>query len=100
VVDGAVFAVIILLACRSARSEADELELAACTRTGVSGRHRRDVLLRELRRPRTWPHLLFPRDEQLDEACCLASVDAATASRVLPFRLDYLVEVGTIRGSA
>lgn len=48
-------------------------------------------------RARGW-HRLFPRAEQPDQARCLASVGAAAASgAVLPFRLDYLVKVGTLR---
>ena len=48
-------------------------------------------------RARGW-HRLFPREEQPDQARCLASVGAAAASgAVLPFRLDYLVKIGTIR---
>lgn len=48
-------------------------------------------------RARGW-HRLFPREERPDQARCLASVGAAAASGVvLPFRLDYLVKVGTIR---
>jgi uncharacterized membrane protein YbhN (UPF0104 family) len=48
-------------------------------------------------RARGW-HRLFPREQQPDQARCLASVGAAAASGVvLPFRLDYLVKVGTIR---
>jgi hypothetical protein len=41
---------------------------------------------------------LFPPDQQPDQARCLASVGAAAASgAVLPFRLDYVVKVGTLR---
>jgi hypothetical protein len=48
-------------------------------------------------RGRGW-HRLFPREQQPDQARCLASVGAAAASgAVLPFRLDYLVKVGTLR---
>ncbi len=48
-------------------------------------------------RARGW-HRLFPRDQQPDQARCLASVGAAAASGVvLPFRLDYLIKVGTLR---
>jgi Lysylphosphatidylglycerol synthase TM region len=48
-------------------------------------------------RARAW-HRLFPREECPDQARCLASVGAAAASgAVLPFRLDYLVKVGTLR---
>jgi len=48
-------------------------------------------------RARGW-HRLFPREQQPDQARCLASVGAAAASGVvLPFRLDYLVKVGTLR---
>jgi hypothetical protein len=48
-------------------------------------------------RARGW-HRLFPPEQQPDQAQCLASVGAAAASGVvLPFRLDYLVKVGTLR---
>lgn len=48
-------------------------------------------------RARGW-HRLFPPAQQPDQARCLASVGAAAASGVvLPFRLDYLVKIGTIR---
>jgi hypothetical protein len=48
-------------------------------------------------RARGWRRL-FPHDECPDQARCLASVGAAAASGiVLPFRLDYLVKVGTLR---
>ena len=48
-------------------------------------------------RARGWRRL-FPREQQPDQARCLASVGAAAASGVvLPFRLDYLVKIGTIR---
>src|SRR2546430_1780021 len=42
-------------------------------------------------------HGRFPRDQQPDQARCLASVGAADASgAVLPFRLDYVIKVGTV----
>jgi len=48
-------------------------------------------------RARGWRRL-FPREQRPDQARCLASVGAAAASgAVLPFRLDYLVKVGTLR---
>jgi hypothetical protein len=48
-------------------------------------------------RARGWRRL-FPREQQPDQARCLASVGAAAASgAVLPFRLDYLIKVGTLR---
>ena len=48
-------------------------------------------------RARGW-HRLFPHEHRPDQARCLASVGAAAASgAVLPFRLDYLVKVGTLR---
>ena len=48
-------------------------------------------------RARAW-HRLFPPDECPDQARCLASVGAASASGVvLPFRLDYLIKVGMLR---
>ncbi len=48
-------------------------------------------------RARGWRRL-FPGESQPDQARCLASVGAAAASgAVLPFRLDYIVKVGTLR---
>jgi uncharacterized membrane protein YbhN (UPF0104 family) len=48
-------------------------------------------------RARGWRRL-FPRDACPDQARCLASVGAAAASGVvLPFRLDYLIKIGTLR---
>jgi hypothetical protein len=48
-------------------------------------------------RARGW-HRLFPREEQPSISRCLASVGAAAASgMVLPFRLDYLIKIGTLR---
>ena len=48
-------------------------------------------------RARGWRRL-FPCDECPGQARCLASVGAAAASGiVLPFRLDYLIKIGTLR---
>ncbi len=48
-------------------------------------------------RARGWRRL-FPRGQQPNQARCLASVGAAAATGVvLPFRLDYVVKVGTLR---
>lgn len=48
-------------------------------------------------RGRGWRRL-FPRDQCPGQARCLASVGAAAASGVvLPFRLDYLIKIGTLR---
>ena len=48
-------------------------------------------------RARGWRRL-FPIGQQPDQSRCLASVGAAAASGVvLPFRLDYLVKIGTLR---
>jgi hypothetical protein len=48
-------------------------------------------------RARGW-NRLFPREQRPGQARCLASVGAAAASgAVLPFRLDYLVKIGTLR---
>jgi hypothetical protein len=48
-------------------------------------------------RARGWRRL-FPREQRPGQAGCLASVGAAAASGVvLPFRLDYLIKVGTLR---
>jgi len=42
--------------------------------------------------------LLFPRSERPDRARCLAACGAAAASGVvLPFRLDYVVKISTLR---
>jgi uncharacterized membrane protein YbhN (UPF0104 family) len=50
-----------------------------------------------LARARGW-HRLFPPEQQPDQARCLASVGAAAASGVvLPFRLDYVIKIGTLR---
>lgn len=44
-------------------------------------------------------HQLFPRRERPDGARCLAACGAAAASGVvLPFRLDYVVKISTLRG--
>jgi hypothetical protein len=43
-------------------------------------------------------HQLFPRSERPDGARCLAACGAAAASGlVLPFRLDYVVKISTLR---
>ena len=43
-------------------------------------------------------HLLFPSRERPDRARCLAACGAAAASGVvLPFRLDYVVKISTLR---
>jgi uncharacterized membrane protein YbhN (UPF0104 family) len=48
-------------------------------------------------RARGWRRL-FPLGQQPNQCRCLTSVGAAAASgAVLPFRLDYLVKVGTLR---
>jgi len=48
-------------------------------------------------RARGWRRL-FPHEHRPGQAGCLASVGAAAATgAVLPFRLDYLVKVGTVR---
>jgi Lysylphosphatidylglycerol synthase TM region len=48
-------------------------------------------------RARGWRRL-FPIGQQPDQGRCLASVGAAAASgAVLPFRLDYLIKIGTLR---
>src|SRR5919197_5816148 len=48
-------------------------------------------------RARGWRRL-FPLGQQPDQCRCLASVGAAAASgAVLPFRLDYMVKIGTLR---
>jgi hypothetical protein len=83
---------------RPGRPEVDQLELAARARKDVPRRHRRLLLLRELHPAARGWHRLFPREQQPDQARCLASVGAAAASGVvLPFRLDYLVKIGTLR---
>ena len=48
-------------------------------------------------RARGW-HRLFPPGDCPGQAGCLASVGAAAAGgAVLPFRLDYLIKIGTLR---
>jgi uncharacterized membrane protein YbhN (UPF0104 family) len=48
-------------------------------------------------RARGWRRL-FPSEQRPGQAGCLASVGAAAASGVvLPFRLDYLIKIGTLR---
>ncbi len=48
-------------------------------------------------RARGWRRL-FPLGQQPEQGRCLASVGAAAASgAVLPFRLDYLIKIGTLR---
>jgi hypothetical protein len=48
-------------------------------------------------RARAW-QMLFPGAQRPGQAGCLASVGAAAASgAVLPFRLDYIIKVGTLR---
>ena len=48
-------------------------------------------------RARGWRRL-FPLGQQPEQCRCLASVGAAAASgAVLPFRLDYVVKIGTLR---
>lgn len=48
-------------------------------------------------RARGWRRL-FPREQRPEQGRCLASVGAAAASGiVLPFRLDYLIKIGTLR---
>jgi Lysylphosphatidylglycerol synthase TM region len=43
-------------------------------------------------------HLLFPAGSRPDRARCLAACGAAAATGVvLPFRLDYLIKIGTLR---
>jgi hypothetical protein len=98
VVGGAVFAAVTLLACA----------LLGRRLTGSSWplAHARMLLVIAaglcyfasfLLRARGWRRL-FPRDQCPDQARCLASVGAAAASGiVLPFRLDYLVKIGTLR---
>jgi uncharacterized membrane protein YbhN (UPF0104 family) len=97
-VGGAAFAVITTLAC----------VLLARQLTGSSWplAHARPLLVAVagfcyfvsfVVRARGWRRL-FPRQECPGQARCLASVGAAAASGVvLPFRLDYLVKVGTLR---
>jgi hypothetical protein len=95
---GVVFAAVTLLAC----------VLLARRLTGASWplAHARMLLVAAaalcyfvsfIARARGWRRL-FPRGECPGQARCLASVGAAAASgTVLPFRLDYLVKIGTLR---
>lgn len=97
-VGGLVFAVVTTLACL----------LLARLLTGVSWplAHARPLLVVAagfcyfvsfVVRARGWRRL-FPRQECPGQAHCLASVGAAAASGVvLPFRLDYLIKIGTLR---
>ena len=97
-VAGSVFAAITVAACLlvGQRLTTSSWPLAH-TRTVLVALATVFYFLSFILRARGW-HRLFPREQQPDQARCLASVGAAAASGVvLPFRLDYLVKIGTIR---
>jgi lysylphosphatidylglycerol synthase-like protein len=97
-VAGAVFAVVTLLAClllgRLLTGSSWPLAHASLLLVAAAGAC---YFISFLARARGWRRL-FPRDECPGQARCLASVGAAAASGVvLPFRLDYLIKIGTLR---
>lgn len=98
VVAGAVFAAVTSLACvLLARRLTGSSWPLAHARAPLVGGAALCYFAGFLLRARGWRRL-FPRDERPGQARCLASVGAAAASGiVLPFRLDYLVKVGTLR---
>jgi hypothetical protein len=97
-VAGVVFAVLTVLACvllgRRLTGSSWPLAHARLLLVAVSGLC---YFASFVLRARGWRRL-FPRDECPGQARCLASVGAAAASGVvLPFRLDYLIKIGTLR---
>lgn len=95
---GAVFAAVTLLACvllgRKLTGSSWPLEHARMLLVAAAGFC---YFLSFVARARGWRRL-FPRDQCPGQARCLASVGAAAASGVvLPFRLDYLVKIETLR---
>ncbi|HSC50815.1 MAG TPA: lysylphosphatidylglycerol synthase domain-containing protein [Gaiellaceae bacterium] len=97
-VAGAVFAAVTLLAClllgRLLTGSSWPLAHASLLLVAAAGVC---YLVSFVARARGWRRL-FPRDECPGQARCLASVGAAAASGiVLPFRLDYLIKIGTLR---
>ena len=98
IVAGAAFALVTLLACvLLARRLTDSSWPLAHARMLLVGVATVCYFLSFVVRARGWRRL-FPSNERPAQARCLASVGAAAASGiVLPFRLDYLVKVGTLR---
>jgi uncharacterized membrane protein YbhN (UPF0104 family) len=97
-VAGAVFAAVTLLAClllgRLLTGSSWPLAHASLLLVAAAGL---SYFVSFVARARGWRRL-FPRDECPGQARCLASVGAAAASGiVLPFRLDYLIKIGTLR---
>ena len=97
-VTGAAFALVTVAACalvgRRLTHSSWPLAHAQMTLVGISGGC---YLASFVLRARGWRRL-FPLGQQPDQCRCLASVGAAAASgAVLPFRLDYLVKIGTLR---
>jgi hypothetical protein len=97
-VAGAAFAAVTLLACilvgRQLTSSSWPLAHARMLLVATAGSC---YFLSFVARARGWRRL-FPHEQCPDQARCLASVGAAAASGVvLPFRLDYLIKIGTLR---
>lgn len=98
VVAGATFATVSLIACALlARRLTDSSWPLAHARIVFVVSAAVCYFLSFVLRARGWRRL-FPLDECPGQSGCLASVGAAAASGiVLPFRLDYLVKIGTLR---
>jgi uncharacterized membrane protein YbhN (UPF0104 family) len=97
-VAGAIFAAVTLLAClllgRLLTGSSWPLAHASLLLVAAAGLC---YFISFVARARGWRRL-FPHDECPGQARCLASVGAAAASGiVLPFRLDYLIKIGTLR---
>jgi uncharacterized membrane protein YbhN (UPF0104 family) len=97
-VAGAIFAAVTLLAClllgRLLTGSSWPLAHASLLLVAAAGLC---YFVGFVARARGWRRL-FPSDECPGQARCLASVGAAAASGiVLPFRLDYLIKIGTLR---
>ena len=95
---GALFAVVAALACwlvgRRLTSTSWPLERAQLDLVGAAGAA---YLASFIFRALGWQRL-FPADERPDRSRCLAACGAAAASGVvLPFRLDYVVKISTLR---
>jgi hypothetical protein len=97
-VAGVVFAAVTLLACvLLARRLTDSSWPLAHAHKLLVGVAALCYFVSFVLRARGWRRL-FPQGECPGQARCLASVGAAAASGiVLPFRLDYLVKIGTLR---
>ena len=98
-VAGVVFALITVTACFLVGQRLTHSSWPLGERERVCSSHCcRLLLLRELCPARARLAQAVPRDQRPDQARCLASVGAAAASgAVLPFRLDYVIKVGTLR---